>query len=150
MQDHAWATWLGIAVVLALVELLSLDLVLLMFALGALAAAVVTGLGGPLWLAIVVFILVTVALVLLVRPPLVARLHDGPTLMTGHQALVGHTAIVVEPVDHRQGRVQLSGELWSARTQLDAESFDTGTEVLVTRIDGATVIVTAAATTKES
>ncbi|MGA8988192.1 MAG: NfeD family protein [Aeromicrobium sp.] len=150
MQDHAWATWLGIAVVLALVELLSLDLVLLMFALAALAGAVVAGLGGPLWLAIVVFIAVAVALVLLVRPPLVERLHAGPTLLTGHQALVGHTAIVVEPVGHRQGRVQLSGELWSARTQLESESYDTGTKVLVTRIDGASVVVTALATTKES
>ena len=40
MTDNAWVTWVGIAVLLAVAELLSLDLVLLMFALGALAAAV--------------------------------------------------------------------------------------------------------------
>ena len=44
IRDHAAATWIGIAVVLAIVEMLSLDLVLLMFALGALAAAVAAGL----------------------------------------------------------------------------------------------------------
>ena len=80
LADHAWVTWVGIAVVLAVVELMSLDLVLLMFALGALGAAVVAGLGGPVWLALLVFAVVSTALLFLVRPPLVERLHAGPTL----------------------------------------------------------------------
>ncbi|RYJ07203.1 MAG: NfeD family protein, partial [Actinomycetales bacterium] len=84
-SDHAWVTWVGIAVLLAVAELLSLDLVLLMFAVGALGAAVVAGLGGPLWLAIAVFAVVVVALLTLVRPPLVEKLHAGPTLQVGHQ-----------------------------------------------------------------
>lgn len=142
MQDHVWATWLGVAVILALVELLSLDLVLLMFAIGALAAAVVAGLGGPVWLTIVVFMVVALALVFLVRPPIVEKLHAGPTLMTGHAALVGRIAVVIEPVDERAGRIQLSGELWSARGEHGTNLIDTGTEVLVTRIDGATAVVT--------
>jgi membrane protein implicated in regulation of membrane protease activity len=142
VQDHAWAGWLILAVVLALVELLSLDLVLLMFAVGALAAAIVAGLGGPVWLAVVVFSIVSVVLLFVVRPSVVQRLHAGPTLTTGHDALVGRSAVVVEPVDYRNGRVQLAGELWSARSLAEGPSFDTGTEVLVTRIDGATAVVT--------
>lgn len=142
MSDHAWATWLAFAVVLALVELLSLDLVLLMFAMGAIAAAIVAGLGGPFWLAIVVFTIVSLSLLFVVRPKVVERLHAGPTLMTGHDALVGRSAVVVEPVDSRNGRVHLAGELWSARAISDTEAYDTGTEVLVTRIDGATAVVT--------
>ena len=141
VADHAWVTWLGVAVVLAVVELLSLDLVLLMFALGALGAAVVAGLGGPIWLALLVFAVVSTALLFLVRPPLVERLHAGPTLYTGHQNLVGREALVIEPVDSRSGRVRLASELWSARTEGD-ETYDTGAEVSVTRIDGATVVVT--------
>jgi membrane protein implicated in regulation of membrane protease activity len=141
LSDHSWVTWVGVAVVLAVVELMSLDLVLLMFALGALGAAVVAGLGGPVWLALLVFAVVSTALLFLVRPPLVERLHAGPTLQTGHQNLVGHDALVVEPVDSRSGRVQLAGELWSARTDGDG-SFDTGVEVHVIRIDGATAVVT--------
>jgi membrane protein implicated in regulation of membrane protease activity len=76
---------------------------------------------------------------------MVARLHAGPTLTTGHEALVGKSAVVAEPVDKHGGRVKLSGEVWSARAESD-ESFETGTEVRVTRIDGATAVVT----TKES
>lgn len=146
IRDHAAATWIGVAVVLALVEMMSLDLVLLMFAIGALAAAVSAGFGAPLWVAILVFALVSLAGLLLVRPPVVARLHAGPTLTSGHDALVGKSAVVAEPVDKHGGRVKLSGEIWSARAASESESFDTGTEVLVTRIDGATAVVT----TKES
>ncbi len=146
IQDHPAATWLGLAVVLAVVEIFSLDLVLLMFALGAVGGAVAAGFGAPLWLAILVFIVISVAFLYFVRPPIVHRLHAGPTLTTGHAALVGRTAVVLEPVDERQGRIQLGGELWSARSEHGADPIDTGTEVLVTRIDGATAVVT----TKES
>jgi membrane protein implicated in regulation of membrane protease activity len=142
LSEHVWVTWVGVAVVLAVVELMSLDLVLLMFALGALGAAVAAGLGGPIWLALLVFAVVSTALLFLVRPPLVERLHAGPTLQTGHQNLVGRDALVIEPVDSRSGRVKLASEEWSARTE-GTETFDTGAEVSVTRIDGATAVVTA-------
>jgi membrane protein implicated in regulation of membrane protease activity len=141
LTDHAWVTWVGIAVVLAIVELMSLDLVLLMFAIGALGAAVAAGLGAPVWVTLLVFAVVSSALLFLVRPPLVERLHAGPTLQTGHQNLVGREALVIEPVDSRSGRVKLASEIWSARTD-GAESFDTGAEVHVIRIDGATAVVT--------
>jgi membrane protein implicated in regulation of membrane protease activity len=146
LTDNGWAIWLAIALVLVIVELLSLDLVLLMFGLGALVAAIATALGVPVVLAIVVFAVVSVAMLFIVRPPLVARLHAGPTLTTGHEALVGRSAVVLEPVDVRTGRVELSGEVWSARAADERQTFDTGIEVLVTRIDGATAVVT----TKES
>jgi len=142
IRDHAAATWIGVAVVLALVEMMSLDLVLLMFALGALAAAVTAGLGAPFWVAILVFALVALGLLFFVRPPMVAKLHAGPTLSTGHQGLIGKSAVVAEPVDKHGGRVKLAGEVWSARATSETETFDTGTEVLVTRIDGATAVVT--------
>ena len=70
------------------------------------------------------------------------RLHAGPTLTTGHEALVGRSGVVLEPVDKRNGRIQLAGEVWSARTAEEHQSFDSGTEVIVTRIDGATAVVT--------
>ena len=142
MTDNAWVTWVGVAVLLAVAELLSLDLVLLMFAIGALAAAVVTALGAPFWVALLVFGVVAVALLYLARPPIVARLHAGPTLVTGVHALVGRDAVVVEPVTRFVGRVTLAGEVWSARTEGDTE-IAPGTEVVVTRIDGATAVITA-------
>lgn len=146
ISDHQWVGWVGGAVLLSLVEIVSLDLVLLMFALGALAAAVVAGFGGPLWAAVLVFGIVSLGLLFFARPSIVAKLHQGPTLTSGHQALVGRTAVVVESVDWREGRVQLAGEIWSARSTSEIENFETGADVLVMRIDGATAVVTGKAT----
>ena len=150
LKDNPWSIWLGVAVVLAVIEMFSLELVLLMFAIGAAAAALTAGLGGPLWLAIAVFAVVTGALLALVRPSLVARMHAGPTLLQGHEAQAGRTAVVLSPVDQRDGRVRLAGEIWSARTDSPTTRFDVGDEVLVVRVDGATAVVTAVTTTTES
>lgn len=142
IADNAWVTWVGIAVVLAVAELLSLDLVLLMMALGALAAAVASAVGAPFWAALLVFGAVTVSLLFFARPPIVARLHHGPTLTTGHDALVGRVGVVLEPVGAYDGRITLAGEVWSARTEAgDDRPLEAGAEVLVTRIDGATAVI---------
>jgi membrane protein implicated in regulation of membrane protease activity len=147
--EHAALTWLAIAVLLSIVELLSMDFVLLMFALGALAAAGATLLGAPLWLAIAVFAVVSVALLFLLRPALLHRLHSGPTLATGFSNLVGRNALVLLSVDSRTGRVQIGSDEWSARTS-DAQTIDVGVEARVVAIDGATAVVTAVHTEEKS
>lgn len=149
IADHAALTWLAIAVLLAVIELLSLDFVLLMFALGALAAAGVTAFGGELWMATAVFAAVSIALLFLLRPALLHRLHSGPTLSTGFANLVGREALVLQTVGSRDGRVRIGAEEWSARTT-DAEPIDVGVETLVVAIDGATAVVTAVLTEGES
>ncbi|HJR89167.1 MAG TPA: NfeD family protein [Aeromicrobium sp.] len=149
IAEHAALTWLAVAVLLAVVELLSMDFVLLMFALGALAAAGATMLGAPLWLAVAVFAVVSVALLFLLRPALLQRLHSGPTLATGFSNLVGMNALVLQPVDARDGRVRIGAEEWSARTN-GAETIDVGVETRVVSIEGATAVVTAELTEGES
>jgi membrane protein implicated in regulation of membrane protease activity len=142
LAENAWVTWVGVGVLLAVAELLSLDLVLLMFGLGALAAAVASAAGAPFWAALIVFAAVSVSLLSFARPPIVARLHAGPTLTTGHDALVGRTAVVLEPVGPHGGRITLASEVWSARTDEDGPALGPGLEVVVTRIDGATAVIT--------
>jgi membrane protein implicated in regulation of membrane protease activity len=149
IAEHAALTWLAIAVLLAVVELMSMDFVLLMFALGALAAAGATLLGVPLWLAIAVFAVVSVALLFLLRPALLNRLHSGPTLATGFANLVGRNALVLQAVDSRDGRVRIGSDEWSARTS-DAQPIDVGVEARVLAIDGATAVVTAVHTEEKS
>jgi membrane protein implicated in regulation of membrane protease activity len=142
IASHAALAWLAASVVLAVVELLSMDFVLLMFGFGALAAAAVAVLGAPLWLAVAVFAIVSVALLFLLRPALLHRLHSGPTLATGFSNLVGKPALVLQSVDSRDGRVRIGSEEWSARTA-DGRPIDVGVEAVVVAIDGATAVVTA-------
>jgi membrane protein implicated in regulation of membrane protease activity len=49
--------------------------------------------------------------------------------------------VVLEPVGPFGGRITLASEVWSARTEGDAEVAP-GAEVVVTRIDGATAVIT--------
>lgn len=149
IADNPWSIFLAIAVLLAIIEMMSLDLVLLMFAIGAGCASIVSGVGGPIWLAIAVFAVVSLLLLFFARPPMVNRLHAGPTLLQGPQAHVGNTAVVVEPVDHTDGRIRLGGEIWSARTADRQVRFDLDTEVQVVGIDGATAVVSALPTPSE-
>ena len=141
ITDHPGVAWLAIAAVLAVAELLSLDLVLLMFAVGALVAAAAMGMGVPLWLAVIIFVLMAGTLLGFARPPLIERLHRGPTLATGFQNLVGQPALVLSPVDARDGRVRIGAEEWSARSEHGL--LEPGTEGRVVRIDGATAVVEA-------
>jgi membrane protein implicated in regulation of membrane protease activity len=141
-SDRNWAaSWFSLALLLGTAELMSMELVLLMVALGAAGGGIAALLGAPVWLALLVAIVVSSATLTLARPPMVARLHRGPDLRTGHAALEGATAVVVEEVSEMSGRVKLSGELWSARAYDPTEVIVPGTKVRVFSIDGATAVV---------
>lgn len=139
--EDLWLSWVGLAVLLAIIEVTSLELVFLMFAIAALGAAFATWLGAELWMAMAIFGAIATALLLLVRPRFTARLHDGPTLPRGQHGLVGHIAIVEEAVSDVAGRVQIDGLSWTARPEQPHESFAVGDRLIVTAIDGATARV---------
>ncbi len=141
--DDMWLVWLAVALLAALAEVASLSFVLLMFAGGALAAALADGLGAPLAVEVVVFAAVSTLLLVAARPPLVAWNHRTRHEPTNVAALVGRSAEVVAEVDPRGGQVKLAGEIWSARTEGPATVLPLGARVHVVRIDGATAVVAA-------
>jgi membrane protein implicated in regulation of membrane protease activity len=112
-----------------------------MFAVGAVAAAIVAALGGGIVAQVVVFVIVSVALIAVVRP--IANRHrmQSPGLASGVDALKGKQAVVLERVDSAGGRIKLAGEVWSARALDTTRSYDVGQEVDVVEIDGATAVV---------
>jgi membrane protein implicated in regulation of membrane protease activity len=138
-----WLVWLAIALLATLAEVASLNFVLLMFAGGALAAALADALGAPLPIEVVVFGVVSVGLLFVGRPPLVAWSDRTAHHATGVAALVGQTAEVLAEVDPRGGQVKLAGEVWSARAEGPGSLLPPGTRVTVLRIDGATAVVAA-------
>ncbi|MFP5253500.1 MAG: NfeD family protein [Actinomycetes bacterium] len=141
LRDHTWETWTALAIVLGLAELLSLDLVLLMLAIGAGAGVVTALLGLPIAVQALVAIGTSIAMLALVRPTMLKRLHSGPDLVTGHDALVGRQGVVVSRVTRDGGQVRIAGELWSARSYDETTVIEVGARVDVFRIDGATALV---------
>lgn len=112
-----------------------------MFAIGALAAALAAALGLGLIGQCVVFSVVSVALLIFVRPIAIRQLQGGPRTRTGIEALTGRTAVVLERVDENGGRIKLAGEVWSARSMDTTRVFEPGEKVDVAEIDGATAVV---------
>src|SRR3954470_8485193 len=110
----AWLLWLIAAGVFAGGEVASLDLVLLMFAGGALGGMTVALVGGPVVLQLVAFVVVSAALMALVRP--VAKRHlleRTEEQLDGVAALVGKTAVVSQRVDNDSGHVRMGHDEWS-------------------------------------
>ncbi|MBD8062265.1 NfeD family protein [Oceanitalea stevensii] len=138
----AWLWWLGGALVLGVVEMLTVDLIFLMFAGGALAAGGVAMLGAPLWAQILTFAVVSVVLLAVVRPWALGYLkRSTPDTLTNVAAHVGRSAEVLVDCTDRAGRVKLAGEVWTARAAEPGSLLPTGTTVQVVRIDGATAVV---------
>jgi len=151
----SWLWWVGAALVLAVVEMLSLDLVFIMLAGGALGGGVVAAAGGPVWLQFVVACVVSVLLLFTIRPWLLQHLRGRqPLVETNAAAHVGRPAVVIATVTETGGRVKLAGEVWSARLADDgvpnsSAILPEGTEVRVVRIDGATAVVAPVPTAHE-
>jgi membrane protein implicated in regulation of membrane protease activity len=133
----AWLLWLIAAGLFAAGEVASLDLVLLMFAGGALGGMSAAFLTDSVPLQLLAFALVSVALLAVVRPVAKRHLVDRtPQQLDGVQAIVGRTAVVSERVDGAAGQVRMGHDEWSARTQLDGEVYEVGAEVRIVQIEG--------------
>jgi membrane protein implicated in regulation of membrane protease activity len=137
-----WLIWLAVALVAGTVEVLTLHLIFLMFAGGAVAAAVVAAFGAPVTVDVVVFAVTSALLLLAARPPLLAYVrHSVPNTPMGAAALVGSEAEVLVAVSRDGGRVKLGGEVWTARSATGGFPLEVGSQVTVVRIDGATAVV---------
>ena len=80
-------------------------------------------------------------LLAVVRPVAQRHLHTPRAIRTGVAALVGAEAEVLESVSARDGRIKLSGEIWSARSYDGNSEFAPGDSVRVIEISGATALV---------
>src|SRR6478735_3775861 len=142
LGEHAWAVWLGIAAFLGIAELVSLDLVLVMLAAGAFGGAVTAALGAGFALQILVVAATSMAMLWLVRPSLISRLHEGPDLVLGTNKLLGQRATVTQRMTGLAvGQIKLAGETWTAAPYDEHLSIEAGATVEVFEIRGATAYV---------
>ena len=108
--------WLIVAAVAAVVEVLSLSLITLWFVVGALAAFVAALLGANIFVQTVVFLVVSVACLILLRPVIMKYRMKGAR---EEPSLIGQSVVVCEDIDNDRmvGRVQTSDRMtWAARS----------------------------------
>jgi membrane protein implicated in regulation of membrane protease activity len=142
MDFEPWQAWLGLGALLAIAEVLGTELILLMLAVGAAGGMVAALLGAPVVAQVLLAAVVSVAMLALVRPSVLKRLHQGPELRHGHTRLVGSRALVTEEITAATpGRVKLDGEVWSAAPYDEHLTIAAGETVEVFEIRGATAYV---------
>lgn len=133
--------WLGILVVMAVIEIITLGLTTIWFAGGALVAFIASLLGANLPVQIVLFLVVSVVLLICTRP-IAIKYFNRDRVKTNVDSLIGVSGIVLEDINnlHATGLVQVRGQEWTARAT-DEGTITKGTEVVVTEISGVKLIV---------
>jgi membrane protein implicated in regulation of membrane protease activity len=136
-----WQLWLIAAAILVLVEFFLPGFFIATFVLGCLFSALASFFGGGYIIQTIAFIVGSLISFVGIRPLVLKHLYNNESgTETNIDALVGRSAVVIEPVDKINGRVKVGGEDWKASTETD-ETFESGVTVTVVRIDGATLIV---------
>lgn len=141
LLDNLWAGWLAAAMLLGGAEMLSLDLVLLMLAVGAVGGMTSALLGAAVGVQVLVAAVTAVGMLALVRPGIVKRLHGGPTLVQGFANLVGEEGFATAEISESEGQAKLGGEVWTARPYDPHVVIAQGAKVQVLEIRGATAYV---------
>jgi membrane protein implicated in regulation of membrane protease activity len=138
----AWLVWVIVAAALSVVGLLTLTVAAGLLAVAAVAATVTAALGvGAAGQAAAFAVAGGVSMAVVLPAVRRHRRAARPAARSGVAALVGRSALVIEPVDAHYGRVRISGEVWSARAFAPGQVIPAGAVVDVFEIDGATALV---------
>lgn len=133
--------WLVFMIAFVAFEGVTVQLVSIWFAIGAVGGAIVSGIGGPFWLQLVVFLAASILVLFLGRPFLSARLAKARQ-STNADRVIGMTGVVLQDVDNiwETGRVKANGLDWTARSA-SGVLIPKGVMVTVAAIDGVKLIV---------
>ncbi|SDY36779.1 Membrane protein implicated in regulation of membrane protease activity [Tessaracoccus flavus] len=142
IRDNLWVGWGVGALGLAAAELLTLDLTLLMLAVGA-AAGGVTALIFPslIWLQLIVAIVTAVATLFLLRPTLLEKVRKAPGYRSSLDTLVGTSGVATTEITGVTGEVKVDGQVWQARSFDPSVVISAGEHIEVYGLDGITLII---------
>ncbi len=142
LRNNPWAGWGLLAALLAVTEIFTLDLTLLMLAAGALMGGLTALLfPGLLWLQVLVALATAVATLFLLRPTLLHRVRTAPGYRSSLDKLVGSSGVAIGEITGTSGEVKVEGQPWEARAFDPDSPIKPGEQVEVYGLDGITLIV---------
>ena len=130
--------WLVLFIVLLIIEAATLALVTIWFAGGALVGLVLSMMGVPVWLQILLAIITSVAMLIFLFPIAKKKLNVGKA-RTNVSSLIGKIVVVVEPIEFNKfGQVSVNGVIWSASSSKEVKAEE---RVKIIQIEGNKLIV---------
>lgn len=134
--------WLVVALVMLIIEALTVGLATIWFAAGALVALLAALLDFSIAVQIVLFLAVSICLLVFTRKIFVEKLKAGSE-KTNVDALVGEKGVVVSPIHpYEVGQVKVGGQVWSAVGKNPEETFAVDQLVKINAIEGVKLVVT--------
>jgi membrane protein implicated in regulation of membrane protease activity len=132
--------WVGLTILFALIEVFTLGLTTVWFALAALVMVFLSFLPIPFSFQIIIFLGISAALLFFTRPIAIKKFKVGKE-KTNIDSLIGKHALVTKQIgEFEKGEVKLNGQFWSARSE-DACEIKEGIKCEVVRIEGVQAIV---------
>lgn len=134
--------WLIAMIVFIVLELATMGITTIWFALGALVALAVAAVSGPVWLQILVFVAVSLITMFCFRKVAIGFFNQNRE-KTNVEGLIGKKGIVTEDISnlHAVGQVTVAGLEWTARSTDDNVTFQKGEVVVIRKISGVKLIV---------
>ena len=107
-------TWVIFFIILVIIELITINLVTIWFAFGALVTSLVSLYTTDTVILLAVFTLVSL-LLLLITKPVVKKLKVKKVVATNLDQVIGKTGVLTEPIaKDKIGEVKVLGKRWSA------------------------------------
>ena len=141
-----WYIWLILAILFSIGEILYSGFFLLWFAIGSLAALVLSFFTTQFVLQFVIFITLSLFLVLTLTKKFTSYFSKNDHFVTNVDKLIGETGLVLETIGSNPletGLVKIDGETWTA-VSTHGQTIEKGTLVQVEAIQGVRVIVSEA------
>ena len=132
--------WVALVIIFTAIELLTLGLTTVWFAIAALAMVFLSALKISLPVQVLIFLAISAILLFFTRPIAVKKLKLGK-IKTNVDSLIGKHALVIKEIgEFEKGEVKISGQVWSAHAEDDSPIAE-GTKCEVLRVEGVQLIV---------
>ena len=133
--------WIAAMVIFGVVEAVTVGLASIWFVVGSVAGLIAAICGGPVWLQIALFFVVSIVCLAATRPLVKKLLHKDVTA-TNADRVLGQTARVTESIDNAvpTGAVYVGGMTWTARSE-SGQPIPRNAQVKIVRMEGVRLFV---------
>jgi membrane protein implicated in regulation of membrane protease activity len=133
--------WIGVSVIMGIIEAVTLALTTVWMAIGALLAMVAALLHFPFYIQMLIFILSSLILLIFTRPSAIKYMKVGQE-KTNVESYIGKKVQITREISrHNIGEARLDGKVWSAVSDDPEEILTPSDEAEVVRIEGVKLVL---------
>lgn len=134
--------WLAAMIILIVIEIVTVGLTTIWFAIGALVAIFVSSLGGGWLLQVAVFLAVSFGMLVFTRPFAIKYINSSRT-KTNYEGIIGKVVRITRDVNNlgESGSAIVNGQEWTVRAANNDATIPAGSLAKVVDIKGVKLIV---------